>query len=121
MGHQESEQFVRQSINLLQHRTQAVGDVLTKTGKARIKKATPHVLRFIGKRCVGDKEFPRKMLERPAVGFGKLMLRERNRLKITLFGGAVTSVWQSEAKGSLIVQGIGSVPDEGSCRAVGIV
>ena len=60
------------------------------------------------------------MLERPAVSFGKLMLRERNRLKITLFGGSVTSVWQSEAKGSLTVQRIGSVADEGSGRAVGI-
>src|SRR5215510_13174129 len=121
MGHQESKQFVRQSINLLQQRTQAVGNVLTKTGKPRIKQAAPHVFRFIGKRRVGDKKFPWKMLERPAVGFGELMLRERNRLKITLFGGAVTSVWQSEAKGSLTVQRIGSVADEGSRRAVGIV
>jgi hypothetical protein len=70
------------------------------------------VLRFIRERRVSDEKFPGKMLERPAVGFNQLMLCERNRLKITRFGGTVTAVGQSKSEILACKRQVSSVSDK---------
>ena len=98
----------------MQKRTQSVGNLPAKTGESWFKKTPPHVLRFVRKWRVSDKEIPRKMLECPAVGFHQLVLCERDGFKVTRFGRAIAAVCQSDAERSLAVQRMRSVADEGS-------
>ena len=95
-----------------------IGNILAKTGEARFQEAPPQVLRFIGEGRVRNKEIPGKLFKGPSVSFSELVLCERNRLEVTRFGGAITSVRQSGAEGSLTVQRIRSVSDKGSGRGV---